>query len=139
MTTKTTNKRMTRESIQLTAAEVAAISCAGKDWEKRRDEMFSGETESVDFCVRIKGMISIGAESEALGPADTMGVLAWVLDHMPQTKLRALRKAIEAGEIEEVGDDLRQMAKDLCVPTQKTCHRRGSLKGIVEVSKIELD
>lgn len=119
---------------ELSAVDLAAFQLASRPLAKRRQEIGTG-TQPVYVKCLITGGLEIGQPVATKTPADTLGVLAYVLARLPANQRAAVQAAVAAPGFQVSKAD-REAARLVAAGTQRDTQRAGALTGAVDVALI---
>lgn len=118
----------------LGAVDRAALAVAGRQWAGSREQLEPGDHQ-VWLKVLITGGISLGEPEPAATAADYLGVLAFVLSKLPANQRAAVAHAVSQPGWQVTKAD-REIAREICRPTQGQTVRGGKLTGSLQIEAV---
>lgn len=137
------------EALEFAPLEMAALAQVSKDAKKFRDRLVQGKGQMVDFTIRVRGAVDVGADHAAIvnDPLDTLLLLGLIFDRLaPRTRsqvLRDLRGASDdwaaSGEVPSVSKDAEEAATQLIEAAKRkgTQQRRGAVTASLSLTLLE--
>lgn len=130
--------------MSLTPQQLHALAVAAKPASKVRDDLKEGHNYRIDFAVRVKGTLSVGATqpTSSATKLDPLLLLAAVLDRLGPRKCKTVVTellATLAGKKLVVSEEATKQATRLVDSTTVTSSgtKRGNVTGEIEVTPFE--
>ena len=126
--------------------ELHALAKAARKLDQVRDRLKVGEAQPVDFTVRIRGVVSVAADTASttreVAPADKLlaAVIEFIQPRARVVLLREVKKRFESfaggGELPPASDAAIDLADDLLLAASREQQRpkRGNVTAAVEVT-----
>ena len=137
------------EPATLSPVEWVALGIVGREAAKVRDKIEPCSRKAVDILLRIRGTVSVGADSEATTwqKPSAEELLGWILKYLRTRAPESLDDAIVSdakandGTLPEVEEGYVDSAKSIIkqLSQKRTSPRRGSTRGSFEVGIVEME